>query len=198
MSPTSYRDVLRTNLALERNRRGMTQDALASELRQHGLSWTQATVAAIEAGQRAVSAEEEKVLISVLGVPLKDLLRTNAKQVEMAGVRVSPKALRDLAHGQPVQLLPVAPADTPVRPDFAYPGGVAEMKVASKLGVPREVILDTCVRLWGRTLTEERELRSEEAGGLTSAQKGRVTRVLILEIESALGRRRTSKARLSR
>lgn len=55
-----------TSLATARQASGMTQNELMQRMRVAGQSWTQATVSKIERGKRAITADEAKVLASIL------------------------------------------------------------------------------------------------------------------------------------
>ena len=87
----------------------------------------------------------------------------------------------------------------------------AEGKAARRLGVSTSVIADTARRLWGRTLTEERDIRVNVERGddiladayqgplpngetrlerrALQARRGHITRALIAELQAALGPR---------
>lgn len=106
MKPRTYRDLIAENLRHLRQERDLRQDALAATARAHGLAWTQQTVAAIEAGRRAVSLGELLLLQSLLELPLgellPELLMTDEAEVEVEGVVLSANELGALAAGQAI------------------------------------------------------------------------------------------------
>jgi transcriptional regulator with XRE-family HTH domain len=78
--------------------------------------------------------------------------------------------------------------------------GLAEERAASKLGLPKVVVASIALRLWGRSLSEERDSRvaSELPEGAPAAtvqaKRGRVSRVLVDEMRSYFDARRGSPA----
>ena len=138
--------------------------------------------------------------------------------------RLSVGALRALLSGTPVSELPAealdAPAGhgTPVRRSGRFPDvladakrfgigdrsmlehalgevGDAERHAARKLGATPERVNLAAMRLWGRTLSEERDHRlSERASGVPArrlqALRGHITRDLLTELEVELGEHR--------
>lgn len=63
-----------------KNERGpVAQTALASKMKQLGHKWSQATVWAVEKGERALKLSEAKDLASLLGVSVTDLLEDESE-----------------------------------------------------------------------------------------------------------------------
>ena len=176
-----------------RERAALTQDQVASAARELGLSWTRATVAAIEIGRRELSLDEFTVL---RGAPVR--------QDELSAFFNRASVVR--THR----------GDTAEHLD-------AEMKAARKLGIEPAVIVAESRRLWGRTLTEERDFRVKSFIGIgdlvehidqmrarglkprqprpgvitaaraVQARRGHITRALVEELQQTLkgkGRKR--------
>lgn len=111
---------------------GLTQDQVAAAARERGLRWTRATVAAIEIDRRELSFSE---FLALRGEPMTaGELSTFFNRA--AGLRTF--------HGDTAEQLD------------------AEMKAARKLKVEPRVVVATSRRLWGRTLTEERDGRVDD------------------------------------
>src|SRR5262245_36729109 len=113
-----------------REEAGLRQDELAKRARERGLSWTSATVAAIELGRREVSLEEFLVL---RGSPLSagELTNRGLFGAWSPKRRISGRAAAKVSAGLD-----------------------AEIKAARKLKVSPDVIVSTALRLWGRSLTD--------------------------------------------
>ena len=77
----------------------------------------------------------------------------------------------------------------------------AEQKAARSLGVGPMTVQMACHQLWGRSLTDERESRVKRRARLDAsprslqAQRGHVTRELMAELQSVLGKPRHRKNR---
>ena len=143
---------------------GLRQDEVARAAREGGLRWTRATVAAIETGKRDISLDE---FFAIRGKPLQ--------AGEFDGER---------------GLFWYATQDKPIRRGKPAEHLDAEMKTAHKLGVESSVIVAASYRLWGKTLTEERDRivdgkRNIGARSL-QAHRGHVTRDLVAQIEQLL------------
>lgn len=116
MPNQTYQEVIGRNLRHHRKQQQLRQDELAERARAFGMSWTQATVAAIETGRRAVSVEEEKLIVSLLGITLPELLGVGADdKVEVAGVVVDSTIIHNWVNGTPAPLEErSSPAEGPV------------------------------------------------------------------------------------
>lgn len=62
--------------------------------------------------------------------------------------------------------------------------GVAEARVAKALGVPHGLLTAWSTKLWGRSLSQERDARSRP--GDSAQRRGRITRDLIAELRSEM------------
>lgn len=167
---------------LETNR---TQDAIATRCRQYGLPWTQSSISEIEAGQRPLEYGELLVLAIVgLGIPPAELLAGDDGPVLVAGsLRLDLAQVRDIA---------VTRRKASVSGDFDADPQVersltqqeAERKAARRLGVAPEAVVAAAVRLWGQSLTAERDARL--GPDANHAAKGHITRQLVSQIEAEI------------
>lgn len=164
-----------------REEAAFTQDDVATAARGFGLNWTRDTVAAIENGRREITLSEFTVLRG-RGIERSELERL-----------FNPKA--------PERSLPLKVA---AQQD-------AERKAAQKLGVSPERIVKASERLWGRTLTAERDRLLRENVGMDQAARdfwkrrgqrvaprdlrtlqatrGHITRALVEKLREALTRK---------
>jgi transcriptional regulator with XRE-family HTH domain len=205
--------VLRTNLLRLRKERGQRQDDLAEAVREVGLEWTQATVAAIETGNRKLSLEEVFLLAVVLRIPLADLLVTEDKAIDFSGVRLSSTDAARVAKGELVFIGSTQAAARVLAersqtglakhaemarrygvPDREiWKAGIASLgdpegKAARRLGVSAFDVAAAALSLWGHRLGQERDRRVSE-GPKTSdlrARRGHVTRALLKELRERI------------
>lgn len=84
------------NVRQLRQRHDLSQQGLCDELAACGLiAWSQPTVAAIEAGRRALALEEAIALAAFLKVDFADIIAPTAKgTVELPGIKTTASALR--------------------------------------------------------------------------------------------------------
>jgi DNA-binding XRE family transcriptional regulator len=187
---------------------GLRQDDVAGLARRVGWEWTAATVAAIETGRREVSLAEFLSLpyIGRMFPADRQQPRSLADFVgdaplgELVGVLLSPDILT--SRGEVFHLLQGRESTE----QSLYSRGAserrikarqdthldAERKAARRLGVSTESVVRVSRRLWGRTLTEERDERVARAGAAgakkstAQALRGHVTRELSSELAAAL------------
>lgn len=102
--------VLGERLRFLRTRAGVPQEAIAAEARRLGLGWAKSSVAALEAGRRALTLEEGLLLPVVLA-------RAGIRGLELARFRTPDGAEELVVTGQhPVGLMDLLPEDDrPVR-----------------------------------------------------------------------------------
>ncbi|MFJ3958899.1 helix-turn-helix domain-containing protein [Arthrobacter sp. NPDC090010] len=77
------------------------------------------------------------------------------------------------------------PDDFELWDEVASSAGVAEDKAARSLGITSSELLGAAAALWGRSLTAEREARSQN--GMTAQARGRITRQLLDELRTHIG-----------
>lgn len=105
--PVSFEHVLGDNVRWRREDLKWRQDDLAWRMVRLGYrDWTQATVAAIEGGRRALSLKEALMLQWALGTPLPRLLARHAGEVDVDHVRLSSRDWRSLTTGQASEFVP--------------------------------------------------------------------------------------------
>lgn len=215
--------VVGSRLADRRKDQGLTQDEVARKLRSlAGLDWTRAVIAAIETGRRELTVPELALLLAILDTNLGDLL-DGAGTVELvpgrevadaealvAGlcgrqtladvITVHPAIAKAMLRGfealraEAQAIWPKATLGQLVKAERAM--GEADDKAARTLGVTPWKVTLASHRLWGRSLTEERDERvkakaSPDASARTlQAIRGHVTRGMIEELRPALGAKR--------
>ena len=149
-----------------REQAALRQDQVARRARDAGRNWKSATVAAIETGKRELSLDE---FFALRGFPATD------------------EVLRDLFD----KAAGWGRAFAKVRSEAALD---AEIKAARKFEVAPDAIVSASRRLWGRTLTEERDrllqLNSETGQGARARQalRGHITRQLLGQLAAAVGK----------
>lgn len=195
----------------------LRQDDLAAGMRRYGFNWTGATVAAIETGRRNVSLEEATALPLVLGCELTDLLLD--KDIPKVALNERGAVLREaiaaiytheVAEAPDDELKALLRAD---RPDLdedvelarkeaglrdegmigVWIGEArrqeAERKAARALKVSTSHVAAYALRLWGRSLTEERDARlvdTDYVAASEQAVKGHITRQLLTEMRELI------------
>jgi hypothetical protein len=196
-TPAPLRQVVAARLRQYREHSllGLTQDHVGRAAQRLGFDWGRSSVAAIELGERDLSAAE------LLALPY---IIDEAVRVSMPGARVSFRvslaellapgrlevlALSDVVHLRPKQVETWLGADPPgIAPRRLTDDttGEAEQKAARRLGVDISVLASTTNNLWGRSLTAERDARLTGRDDLTPQTRGHVTRVLLDEIRDEL------------
>jgi transcriptional regulator with XRE-family HTH domain len=214
--------LIRRNLPLLRDQVGLSQGDLAERARARGLkAWTQATVAAIEGGYRKVSVEEEKVLLTLLEVPLTALLAVEHDEIiEVAGAEVDAATFRSWARGEPTRYKPdprIPEKERAYLADVARRYGLqddeaflerlllaqlnsVDTKAAQALGVYRKrgsAFEVTCAAwaLWGHNVKSERGRRfqKQRREGDPARVMGHITRQLQQELGDEIRKRRRGR-----
>lgn len=205
--------VVTENMRRLRMERGLLQEDIAMAARWVGLMWSSITVTQIESGSRQLSLDEVLLLPLVLRCSLKDLLDTaNDDDPIQLGYNTILEAstVRQLVTEKGPQL---TAEDIPMLPSLEYPldpkitsavrdaylektllsyllvregaRGEAERKAAQTLKISAAQITGYSLRLWGRSLTEERDGRAIEhviKGKELRAVRGHITRALLREV----------------
>lgn len=208
--------VIGEEIRRRREEKGVRQEALAQAARAYGLEWNRGTVTAVELGRRGLSLGELALLPLILSEaeiahPLLApwlLVPDRDGEVNVSpGLQLPYQLVRDLLgeewknggrwSGTPIA--PSQPADRAARlaRDAA---GAAESKAAGTLRVPAERVAEAALKLWGRSLTAERDVRvealldgQEASARRVQAIRGHVTRVLLEELGPLLKRRRAKR-----
>ena len=210
------------NLRSHRDRLGWQQEKVASAARDWGLDWDRSTVAAVERGARSVSLREAVLACRALGLELAQFFDGDELVEVTDQARAEASALRKWASGRGGQLKTFEGFQTPATGDLAdfaerakrmfkeygplWPEGTAgdlveaeraaageaEVKAARSIDADPVALSVLAFRIWGCSLTEERERlvkeqASKDAGPRTlQAVRGHVTRTLVEELRQAL------------
>lgn len=204
-------EVVGRNLRRIRAEQGWNQGEVAVRCRTNGLDWTQTTISLLESGQRQIELGEFFALAVALDTRPGGLLEGEGSAIVAGGAEASLESLARLFNkrSQPPEVVvdhlrldstwdriaATAPAGlfTPtvlkaIKRDLsafiAATENPAELKAARKLGVSSLLIGGAAYRLWGRSLTAERDARV--GPDANHATRGRVTRHLVEDIKQLL------------
>ena len=194
------------NVRRLRMARGLRQADLAAHMGVHGIAWTQATVAKVEAGDRPVTLEEFLVLGPALVAPVLDLLDGDDDMAIGTSTYSAEQVRGVLAEPSKAGLLMFSKAASPEE-SAAYEAARAadarlvERKVAERLAeevhddVDAALVARVAMSLWRMSIAERRDLlvteRAPEGASPRSIQamRGRVTRDLAEQIGDEIRRR---------
>lgn len=213
--PVLLQSVITDNMRRIRRERGVLQEDVAMAARWVGVMWSSTTVAQIESGTRQLSLDEFLLLPLILRCKISDLIAVaDENQPVKLGFNtiLDPEAVAELVSPKGPQLrddqIPMLPGleeklDKKIRDAIEFSGleptllsylkvregarGEAERKAAQAMKRPAVEITALAIRLWSRSLTEERDARAEEqtsAGKEMRAVRGHITRALLQEIEN--------------
>ena len=205
--------VVTENMRRIRTERGLLQEDVAMAARWVGLMWSSITVTQIESGSRQLSLDEVLLLPLVLRCSLKDLLDTanddDPIQLGYNTILEAATVRRLVAEKGPrlsADEIPMLPGlEHPLDPKIAGAvqgaylertllsyllvregaRGEAERKAAQTLKISAALVTGYSLRLWGRSLTEERDGRAIEhviKGKELRAVRGHITRALLREV----------------
>lgn len=211
--PVALLTVITENMRQIRTERGLLQEDVAMAARWVGLMWSSVTVTQIESGSRQLNLDEVLLLPLVLRCSLKDLLRTerDSDRVQLGyNTILEASTVRQLVAEKGPKL---SPEEIPMLPGLEHPldpkvawaveqaylertllsyllvregaRGEAERKAAQTLKISSPLITGYALRLWGRSLTDERDGRAVEhviKGKDLRAVRGHITRALLREI----------------
>lgn len=208
----AIREVIGEQVRRLREEAGLRQDDLSRAARLYGLTWDRARIGDLERGEKALDAEELALVPVFLGVALgrpvtlKDLVPVDvliqlSPTTTGTGEAVLAVYAAELVGGfvtaEGGELVPgVAATVVAMNDNGRAVVGIApddaEVKAARKLGVPPIRVAETALRLWGCSLSERRDRMVAERADAGSdpdrlrAIRGRVTRVLVNEMEQAI------------
>lgn len=211
--PLLLQDVIIDNMRRIRKERGLLQEDIATAARWVGVMWSSVTVTQIESQSRLLSLDEFLLLPLILKCSLKDLLATEEPDqlIKLGfGTVFDAETVSELVSAKGPRLrddqVPMLPGleeklETRIKTAIERGGleptllsylkvregarGEAERKAAQALKISAVDITAYALRLWGRSLTEERDTRAEEQaseGKETRAVRGHITRALLQDI----------------
>ncbi|SDD58125.1 Helix-turn-helix domain-containing protein [Actinokineospora iranica] len=201
--------VVGENLRRLREQSRMTQHEAARLFKQYGLRWSRSKVAAIEAGDReTVSLADVLLLAFVFKVSIDEFFAGDGDVIladqlspvprgsviaiiqghypEFPRPQVSQQEAEEREHQDVERLFEIIDA----RNKLAQ-ATEADQLLARRLGVSVDEVLAASLRLWGRTLTDERNARVVGLGddletGERQAHRGHITRELSQQVEDEL------------
>jgi transcriptional regulator with XRE-family HTH domain len=213
VQPVQLHVLIGRRLQALREAAGRRQEDVAAAAKAVGVAWQRGTVAMIEGGRRELSLGE----LTLLGTVLAEAGVTDGQMLSLADFIPSDDQLVSLSPGVTLPartaraLLLNLESDTVTRPGAgaltisgaapASVAGDAEQKAASSLGVSTEALMAAALRLWGRTLSEERDRRIALTMGAPAmgadpewprrlqAIRGHFTRHLLEELRQAIWRK---------
>jgi transcriptional regulator with XRE-family HTH domain len=211
--PLQLQDVIVDNMRRIRRERGLLQEDVATAARWVGVMWSSVTVTQIESQSRLLSLDEFLLLPLILKCKIKDLLATDDSEQHIKlgfGTVLDAETVAGLVSAKGPQLrddqVPMLPGleeklESRIKTAIERGGleptllsylkvregarGEAERKAAQTLKTSAVDITAYALRLWGRSLTEERDTRAEEQaieGKETRAVRGHITRALLQDI----------------
>lgn len=213
-NPVSLQFVIAENVRRIRRERGLLQEDIATAARWVGLKWSSVTVTQIESQSRLLSLDEFLLLPMILQCSLTDLVTVEEDDRSVVlgyGTILDGATLPRLVSQDGPQLneddVPMLPAleyrlDSRIKEAVTRGGleqtllsylkiregarGEAERKAAQTLKIAAVDITGLSLRLWGKTLTEERDARAQEQadqGKEQRAVRGHITRALLRDIQ---------------
>lgn len=208
--PWQADEVIGAHVRALRETKKASQDDLARRMRFYGfVDWQQGTVSAVERGARRLSVLELAFLAYWGKTEVAWFVETSESIEANAHGQISGRTFSRMWRGRPV-----AGRELP-KPMLARALGLSEreraaasqaarskaerqaaLRLADDLGaaVTADAVALASVRLWGRSLTDERDARVASQGiGLSArsvqALRGHVTRALIDELRPSIARR---------
>lgn len=179
--------VVGENLARIRAQRGQTQREASAFLRERGLAWPPGNIGQLESGKRhSVRVEELVMLSAAYDVQLWEWFEGEGSVYLTDDLRIWREEIRQALQGGDVHLL-LGTNQISKR----YVTDEPERAAALQLMMPLGKVQAAAERLWGHSMSEERDLRlpDEPIRSLRSlqAKRGHATRTLIAELKRYLG-----------
>ena len=182
---------IKRRLPTLRMEHGWTQEDLALRARVHGLRWDYVTVKNIETGVRVVSIAEWFMLLVIFDVSAEQFFGEITVLLPSPAVGLRPADLKDILAGRSGLSPSDAMAEALRQEEETLPARrVAEEKAARALRVDVADIDEATWRLWGTTLTQERDRQLGLTAGDRNARsrqalRGHITRRLLKELREA-------------
>ncbi|MFF3461011.1 helix-turn-helix domain-containing protein [Streptomyces sp. NPDC001984] len=192
--PLTVGAVVGENLKSLRKARRWTQDAAAAQLSSRGFAWKRAHIADLESGRReTLDLGALIVLGAVLEVQLSDLfagdgdvLLTPRADFPQHAITVTREQLRAWLLGEKTWVR--IDGSEGVRAVLHGTPAQADDALAKRLGIPTGDVVAAARRLWGRSLTQERDERVLQLGDLPieerQARQGHITRELSSDLSA--------------
>ncbi len=205
----ALREVVGANVKRIRSSAGVTAERLSKELKMRGLSWSANRVSELENGTKAVGVAEILMLAHVLSVNVPDLFEGDYVVTLTPEYTISGHHLREAFMGNPVAVSMADFADVSLAKeklravppgelkkyrteyagssviDVVTTSGEAEAKAAKALGISEWEMIGASARIWGHSLSAERDYRAGQA--VTKQMKGHITRSLMSELRNVVG-----------
>jgi len=184
-------EIFAGNLRKRREELRWSQEDLAAGCRTWGLDgFTRAAIAQIEGGRRRVSLDEAVVLAYLLQTPISpsasvpDLAFPSPEQW-FSLLTTDPSTTLQIGSAKAAAWILRVPASNIADPGVALTARREEAmmeKIALLLGVSRDDVAATAVRMWGHGIIDERERRLANGTGDIRVRRGLITRQLVHEL----------------
>ena len=178
---TTTAQIVGANLHAQRIKRGWTQDQVAQQIRACGLNWNQDHVSNLEKGARETIRFDELLILSdAFHVPLTVWFEGDGDVVIAGHTSLTRAEIRQALTGE-------VPFPEPIIVDFSKVDDytIADRRAAERLGVPEHRVTAAAVKLWGHTLTEERDHRlgGSDARNLRAGMTKRLIREIAPHVQ---------------
>lgn len=174
-----------------REARGWQQETLAQNAcAELGVDWTRETVLRLEQGRRKLGAGELLGLCFLFRVPLAELLQGAGDAWPTAGLKLAAAEIPQLLEGErpPSAESPVDRRIAPHVPRAGARPDLADDRAAKAIGATPLLISLLSHKLWGRSLSAERDRRA--GPGANRMKKAHATRELYTELSAAIAQAR--------
>ncbi|MGS2808140.1 helix-turn-helix domain-containing protein [Nocardia sp. MW-W600-9] len=143
------------NLKRLRLDKGETQGECAQRLTSNGLPWTRDHVASLESGRKPSITVDELVLMAwAYRVPLAEFFQGEG-DIQLSPDATATKAtMRDLLQGRSRK-----PSIVTIDLSEAVEDDPVSDRIADRLGVELDQVMEVAQQLWGHTATKERDER---------------------------------------
>ncbi|GAB2999396.1 helix-turn-helix transcriptional regulator [Saccharothrix stipae] len=208
--PQSVGAVVGENLERLRKRARLTQHETARLFSRRGIPFSRSKIAALEAGERPNPNFADVLLIAhTFNVELSELFEGDGPVAVAEHITLNRPLIRDFIRGIAVvggseqwdpktrrdELFGLSAIRAKGEAWFAakVQGTEADNTLANRLGVSPKAVVDIAQKLWGRTLTDERDAQLADLGDIDinerQARRGHITRLLSQQVQAELDRR---------
>lgn len=183
--------VIGENLKRIREERKLTQHEAARLCAAAGLSWTRTRIAVIERGDRETVDVGTLLLLAAAFDVSVSALFSGAGHVKLSPLNRQTRAGVQQMLSTTATWRDLSNADKPETMRFTVDAVEADVALADRLDVSTRRVVEAAVRLWGQSLTEERDRRVAALGDLDpgerQAHRGHITRELGQQVEQVIG-----------